>query len=108
MGFVITFVPQFLLGNAGMPRRYYDYPVRFQTLNVISTVGSWLLSSGILLAFGSLLHAAFRGPRASANPWGSRSFEWRTASPPITETNFERPLDLVPGAYDYSVASAHD
>jgi cytochrome c oxidase subunit 1 len=107
MGFVITFVPQFLLGNAGMPRRYYDYPVRFQTLNVISTVGSWLLSSGILLAFGSLLHAAFRGPRASANPWGSRSFEWRTASPPI-ETNFERPLDLVPGAYDYSVASAHD
>ncbi len=107
MGFVITFVPQFLLGNAGMPRRYYDYPVRFQALNVISTVGSWLLSSGILLAFGSLLHAAFRGPRAGSNPWGSRSFEWRTASPPIT-ANFERPLDLVPGAYDYSVVNPHD
>jgi cytochrome c oxidase subunit 1 len=106
-GFVITFVPQFLLGNAGMPRRYYDYPVRFQTLNVISTVGSWLLSSGILLAFGSLLYAAVRGPRASANPWGSRSFEWRTSSPPITE-NFDRPLELVPGAYDYSLANPHE
>ncbi len=32
IGFLGTFVPQFLLGNAGMPRRYYDYPARFQTL----------------------------------------------------------------------------
>src|SRR5439155_23453481 len=25
-GFFLTFTPQFLLGNAGMPRRYYSYP----------------------------------------------------------------------------------
>ena len=26
LGFVLTFLPQFLLGNMGMPRRYYSYP----------------------------------------------------------------------------------
>ena len=32
LGFIATFIPQFLLGNAGMPRRYYIYPERFQAL----------------------------------------------------------------------------
>ena len=26
IGFCLTFLPQFLLGNMGMPRRYYSYP----------------------------------------------------------------------------------
>ena len=47
-GFFVTFFPQFLLGNAGMPRRYYDYPPQFQALHVISTVGSWILAMGMM------------------------------------------------------------
>ena len=35
MGFTGTFLPQFLLGNAGMPRRYSDYPPRFELLHVL-------------------------------------------------------------------------
>src|SRR4029078_346514 len=34
LGFNATFIPQFLLGNMGMPRRYYTYPSEFQALNV--------------------------------------------------------------------------
>jgi cytochrome c oxidase subunit 1 len=34
VGFNATFIPQFLLGNMGMPRRYYSYPQQFQSLNV--------------------------------------------------------------------------
>ena len=37
LGFNATFIPQFLMGNAGLPRRYYIYPDRFQSLNVAST-----------------------------------------------------------------------
>lgn len=100
-GFFITFTPQFLLGNGGMPRRYFDYAAHFQPLHVISTVGSWLLAGGLLVTAGYLAHAMVRGPRVSDNPWGSRSFEWRTTSPP-PPSNFERPLVLSPGAYDYT------
>src|SRR5262249_22422677 len=54
MGFMGTFVPQFLLGNAGMPRRYATYPEAFQTLHVTSTVGSWSFAAGLLLILGYL------------------------------------------------------
>ena len=34
IGFNVTFLPQFILGTRGMPRRYYNYPPEFQVLNV--------------------------------------------------------------------------
>ncbi|MBX3187864.1 MAG: cbb3-type cytochrome c oxidase subunit I [Labilithrix sp.] len=102
-GFFVTFFPQFLLGNGGMPRRYHAYPEKFATLNIVSTAGSWVLATGMLIAAAYLLHALFRGPRASANPWGSRSFEWRTPSPPPTH-NFHGAPDFAIGTYDYTQA----
>jgi cytochrome c oxidase subunit 1 len=99
-GFFVTFFPQFLLGNAGMPRRYFDYPAKFQSLHVISTAGSWALAAGLVLPVVYLTWALFWGPRAPANPWGSRSYEWRTVSPPPKD-NFHRQLDFSVGAYDY-------
>lgn len=100
LGFAGTFTPQFLLGNAGMPRRYYSYDPALRTLNVASTLGSWLLALGMSITLVYLVAALF-GKRSGNNPWLSRSFEWRTTSPPPTE-NFTRPLSLEPGAYDYT------
>lgn len=100
-GFFVTFFPQFLLGNGGMPRRYFDDPPQFQVLHVVSTVGSWLLAAGMTITAGTLLHALVRGGRADANPWGSRSFEWRTSSPPPAH-NFEGAPDFEIDAYDYT------
>ena len=39
LGFNLTFLPQFILGYLGMPRRYHAYPPEFQVLNVLSTAG---------------------------------------------------------------------
>jgi cytochrome c oxidase subunit 1 len=98
---VATFFPQFLLGNAGMPRRYFNYDPRFQVLNVASTLGSWLLAAGMLVALAVLLHGLFHGKRAGDNPWLSRCFEWRTSSPPPAK-NFSEPPDFSLDAYDYT------
>jgi len=100
LGFILTFTPQFLLGNAGMPRRYWSYPAQYQPLHVVSTVGAMMLAAGLLLTLAYLTYAIFRGPPAGDNPWRSASFEWRTPSPPPAE-NFAVPLDLTRGPYDY-------
>jgi cytochrome c oxidase subunit 1 len=100
MGFLGTFVPQFLLGNAGMPRRYYAYPPEYQTLHVISTMGSWALAGGLLLILSYLLRALRSGARSEPNPWGSRGFEWDTPSPPPPH-NFEVTPVFTHGPHEY-------
>jgi len=108
LGFVLTFFPQFLLGNMGMPRRYYSYPERFQWLHVLSTGGAFLLAGAIVLALGNLLVSLRWGPKAGSNPWGSRSFEWLSASPP-PKNNFPAVpvLDFSPYDYTQSEEEAH-
>jgi cytochrome c oxidase subunit 1 len=101
MGFTGTFVPQFLLGNAGMPRRYATYPAQFQTLHVVSTVGSWSFAGGLLLILAYLLWSIRWGERATGNVWHSRSFEWASASPPPTHNYAEVPAFAARTPYDY-------
>jgi cytochrome c oxidase subunit I len=102
IGFILTFTPQFLLGNAGMPRRYATYPDRYQWLHVLSTAGATILAAGLVITVGYLLVAWFVGKPAGQNPWRSRGFEWRSASPP-PEHNFEEPPEWGPaGPYDYA------
>jgi cytochrome c oxidase subunit 1 len=100
LGFALTFIPQFLLGNMGMPRRYYSYAADYQWLHVLSTGGAFLLGGALLFALGNLLLALARGARAPHNPWHSRSFEWLTASPP-SKHNFAVTPNLDYGPYDY-------
>jgi cytochrome c oxidase subunit 1 len=99
LGFVVTFTPQFLLGNAGMPRRYATYPPSLQWLHVIST-GAGLLAVSLIVTVGYLAAAFWAGTPCGTNPWRSMSFEWRSPSPPPHE-NFTEPPAWTTGAYDY-------
>jgi cytochrome c oxidase subunit 1 len=101
-GFFITFFPQFLLGNGGMPRRYATYAPAYQSLHVISTVGAWILGAAMTMTLGYLLVALFAGERAADNPWDSRSYEWYTTSPP-PEHNFTAQPAFPLDPYDYTV-----
>ncbi|GAA4334342.1 cytochrome c oxidase subunit I [Pigmentiphaga soli] len=100
IGFNLTFFPQFVLGYAGMPRRYHAYPPEFQVLNVLSSAGAGMLALGYLLPLGYLLWSWFRGPRAPGNPWNASGLEWQTASPPPKE-NFATPPDGNRDPYGY-------
>lgn len=100
-GFNLTFLPQFVLGYLGMPRRYHAYPEEFWALNVFSTAGASILGAGYLLPMVYLLWSWFRGPVAPANPWGARGLEWQTASPPPT-TNFPIAPQVSDGTYEFS------
>jgi cytochrome c oxidase subunit I len=100
LGFNATFIPQFLLGNFGMPRRYYQYPEHFQALNVASTAGATLLGFGFLIIFIYLAIALRWGSRSESNPWGSKGFEWLTASPPPTH-NFDEIPTITQMPHDY-------
>ncbi len=99
-GFNITFFPQFILGSAGMPRRYFDYLPMFEGLNKLSTLGSYILLVGFSLVLISLIHCLLKGEKAPDNPWGARTLEWRTSSPPPHE-NFTSPVKIPEGAKAY-------
>jgi cytochrome c oxidase subunit I len=100
VGFNVTFFPQFVLGNMGMPRRYFQYLPQYESLNRISTVGSWIIGFGFLIALYTIIQAVRKGEKAPSNPWGSKTLEWTTTSPPPHE-NFEKTPIVTAGPYEY-------
>ena len=102
LGFNITFFTQFIAGMHGMPRRYYHYAPEYHVLNIISTVGSWLLAVGLVMIPCYLLWSLWRGRPAGDNPWGGRTLEWQTSSPPITHNFIDLPT-VSGGPYEYGV-----
>ena len=89
IGFNWTFFPQFILGARGMPRRYYNYEEKYQSLHVISTGGAFFLGIGLVVCGGVLLHSLLKGRPAPSNPWGAATLDWQTASPPSVH-NFDK------------------
>lgn len=100
IGFNLTFFPQYLLGTAGMPRRYASYPEAFQLLHVLSTLGAGVLAIGYLMPLFYLPWSLIRGERASGNPWRATGLEWRTTSPPLKHNFKVTPIVNEP-PYDY-------
>lgn len=81
-GFNLTFLPQFILGMEGMPRRYATYPDQFYNMHWWSSVGAFINGLGYASVIVHLAYMAIKGKKASENPWHSLSLEWQTPSPP--------------------------
>jgi cytochrome c oxidase subunit 1 len=100
IGFNVTFMPQFLLGYLGMPRRYHAYPPEFQVLNVLSTAGATVLGIGFMMPVLYLTWSLKYGAIAGSNPWQATGLEWQIQSPPLTENFTQIPI-MDHEAYDY-------
>jgi cytochrome c oxidase subunit 1/cytochrome c oxidase subunit I+III len=83
-GFNITFFPMHFLGLQGMPRRIYTYPAStgWGTLNMVETVGTMILTVGILISVWNFFVSLRSGVLAGPNPWNADTLEWDMASPP--------------------------
>ncbi len=84
IGSWMTFLPQYILGLLGMPRRYYTYPAgnyAWSELNFISTVGALILLVGGVVWIWNMLQSLKRPISAGPNPWGGFTLEWTTESP---------------------------
>ena len=84
IGFNMTFFPHHFLGLMGMPRRIYTYDAAmgWNTLNMLSTVGAFVLAFGFTLVLVNLLVSIKKGKEAGPDPWDARTLEWITETPP--------------------------
>src|ERR687884_600856 len=91
VGINLTFFPQHFLGLLGMPRRVWtwDGNAWWQTWNLMSTIGSFVMGLATLVFVVNALKTARSGRRAGHDPWLADTLEWYTSSPP-PEYNFDR------------------
>jgi cytochrome c oxidase subunit 1 len=90
VGFHLTFLIQHSAGLDGMPRRIYEYTKAsgWGWMNMISTIGAFVLAFSVLLTVINVYRSLKKGPIAGPDPWKANTLEWFTPSPP-PENNFD-------------------
>ncbi len=74
IGMNLVFFPMHFMGWFGFPRRYYDYshllsnPLMWP-LNILATVGAFILGVGMLIFFYNLVNSTLRGEPSEPDPW---------------------------------------
>lgn len=97
IGFYVAFVPLYVLGFMGMTRRlnHYDNPAWHPWL-LVAAFGAGLIAIGIGCQLLQLV-VSIRDRNLPANrdttgdPWGGRTLEWATSSPPAAYNFAEIP-----------------
>jgi cytochrome c oxidase subunit 1 len=97
IGMNLTFGPMHIIGLQGQPRRMYRWTenragegvFNLGTWNYVATIGTAILTIGVLLFFINALVIHRRQPPAPLDPWDARSLEWLTTNPPKPH-NFDR------------------
>jgi cytochrome c oxidase subunit I+III len=72
-----------ITGLRGMPRRVFTYPagIGFDGLNLISSIGAFILAAGVALVFWDLIRPKGRQPYSRRNPWDAGTLEWLQEMP---------------------------
>ncbi len=87
IGFLVSFIPLYILGFMGATRRldHYDASTGWQSLFIVSALGFGIIACGALLQVLQIIVSVKQRKEnidATGDPWNARTLEWATASPP--------------------------
>ncbi len=84
VGFWLTYMPQYILGLHGMPRRVASYPsnLGWQSWNIASTIGAFMIAASFMFLLANFWMSWRYPVPAGDNPWDAHTLEWFTTSPP--------------------------
>ncbi|WP_421722809.1 cytochrome o ubiquinol oxidase subunit I [Bauldia sp.] len=86
IGFYLAFMPLYVLGFMGMPRRMEHYETAaWQPWLVVAAAGAVLILFGLITLIVQIV-VSIRNREAlrdyTGDPWNARTLEWQTSSPP--------------------------
>jgi heme/copper-type cytochrome/quinol oxidase subunit 1 len=90
VGAHLTFIPLFLAGVEGQQVDIFKFfeasdavnAMSLNALNLIATIGAFVLSLGVVLSIVNAYVSVKGGVRAGHDPWGGETLEWFATSPP--------------------------
>src|SRR5262249_42252225 len=90
LGAQVTFIPLFLAGVDGQQVDIFKFfkasdainAMNLDALNLIATIGAFILALGLVLSLGNAYLGSRGGPPAGHDPWGGETLEWFAPSPP--------------------------
>jgi cytochrome c oxidase subunit 1 len=91
-GVNLTFFPQHFLGLNGIPRRYSDYPNSFLTWNIISSIGTYISITRILIFIFIIWERIISKRTTISYTTSTSSIEWINNNPPIDHTHNHAPI----------------
>lgn len=86
IGFLLAFIPLYILGLMGATRRlsHYDASLGWQQLFIVSGIGVMVIIAGIGLQLFQLAYSIWNRKKTidkTGDPWNGRTLEWSTRSP---------------------------
>lgn len=86
VGFILAFVPLYILGIMGATRRldHYDTSLGWQPLFIVAGVGVMIIALGVgfqLLQYGLSIWKRKEYRDVTGDPWDGRTLEWSVPSP---------------------------
>ncbi|MBF5058828.1 cytochrome o ubiquinol oxidase subunit I [Candidatus Neptunochlamydia vexilliferae] len=87
IGFLVAFMPLYLLGFMGATRRMNYYPAEtgWQPLFIVAALGALLIAVGVFFQVLQLYVSIKKREeykKGAKDPWNGRNLEWSTSSPP--------------------------
>ncbi len=90
IAFNSTFMPLFVIGFKGQPRRVSEYAPNLHALNVWVSISAFVLGFSMLIfLYNTVYSLIFVRQPAEQNPWRSKSIEWQIEHP-VPVHNFEQ------------------